>query len=418
MRIGKKQKLLVCAVAAFLAVMGLSAVACAPSSTPPPGGDQSRPTVTVPTPNENGVVTAEMWKSSYPEIYESFMMNATNNPADRVSYIEQNPYIVTLYNGTGFAKDYTEAIGHSFTLTDVNKTQRPHALANCITCKSAEFTALANEMGDAIYSMSFDEIYAKLKEPISCYNCHENKPEGELVIVAGFLNAALGADASKVDMVSAVCGQCHNEYYFDPDTKATTLPWKGLANMTPDAMLAYYNSINFKDMTNAISGADMLKVQHPEFETVLGAGNKMASMGNLNCADCHMGAQTTADDGTPTTSHFLISPLKSPEILEAKCNSCHSDLAKQVQAIQKTVTDRENAIGAKLASLHEKVGAAAADGSKSEDELKSLRSTLRDAQWYWDFCYVENSEGAHNSALAKYVLDKSESLVDAALATF
>ena len=35
-----------------------------------------------------------------------------------------------------------------------------------------------------------------------------------------------------------------------------------------------------------------------------------------------------------------------------------------------------------------------------------------------DFVYVENSEGAHNSSLAKNCLDKSEKLVDEAMGLF
>lgn len=47
---------------------------------------------------------------------------------------------------------------------------------------------------------------------------------------------ALGNDAgegSKAPMNSQVCGQCHNEYYFDGETKATTNPYTGLDQMTP-----------------------------------------------------------------------------------------------------------------------------------------------------------------------------------------
>ena len=61
---------------------------------------------------------------------------------------------------------------------------------------------------------------------------------------------------------------------------------------------------------------------------------------------------------------------------------------------------------------------AVAAGEMSEEELNDIRSLYRDAQWYWDFVYVENSEGAHNSSLAKNCLDKSEKLVGEAMGLF
>ena len=45
-----------------------------------------------------------------------------------------------------------------------------------------------------------------------------------------------------------------------------------------------------------------------------------------------------------------------------------------------------------------------------------MRKLHRQAQWYFDFCYVENSEGAHNSALSMRCLDTSDALIDEALA--
>jgi len=36
---------------------------------------------------------------------------------------------------------------------------------------------------------------------------------------------------------------------------------------------------------------------------------------------------------------------------------------------------------------------------------------FRNAQFYWNFVFVENSEGAHNSALTRDCLNKSETLI-------
>jgi nitrite reductase (cytochrome c-552) len=415
MKLSKKG--LVWVLMALVMFAGMAIAACSSPQAveePTTEGSASKPEIVPPTPNEFGVITADMWKDAYPDEYASYQHNADNTA--RTDYVADNPYIVTLYDGGGFAKSYDSAIGHVYTLDDVAATGRPHKTANCLTCKSPEMTALVNRDGDSVYAQPFEDVYATLDEPVSCYNCHENTGD-QLVVTHSYLKNALGDDLSKVAPENAACGQCHNEYYFNGETKATTLPWSGLDQMTPERMLAYYNDLGFVDMTNTISGTEMLKVQHPEFETVLGAGNKMQSMGNLTCASCHMG-ETTNDAGESYVSHNWVSPLKNAELIENSCKSCHADLSAEIAALQQMTTERENVIGAKLADLHTKIGAAAADGSKTEAELAELRSAVRDAQFYWDFVFVENSEGAHNSTLTKQLLDKAESMVDGALAKF
>ena len=52
----------------------------------------------------------------------------------------------------------------------------------------------------------------------------------------------------------------------------------------------------------------------------------------------------------------------------------------------------------------------------SEEKLNATRKLYRDAQWYFDFCYVENSEGAHNSTLSLSCLETAEGKIDEAMA--
>ena len=51
-----------------------------------------------------------------------------------------------------------------------------------------------------------------------------------------------------------------------------------------------------------------------------------------------------------------------------------------------------------------------------QETIDKIKSLDRDAQYYWDFVYVENAEGAHNSTLSNYCLDKAEDLAKQALA--
>ena len=66
--------------------------------------------------------------------------------------------------------------------------------------------------------------------------------------------------------------------------------------------------------------------------------------------------------------------------------------------------------------VNTKLAAAIEAGSLPGDVIAGIKNLDRAAQFYWDFVYVENSEGAHNSALSRQCLDKAEALADQALA--
>lgn len=365
--------------------------------------------------NANNVVTAAQWAEIYPEICASYEANGDNNY--RVDYLEEDPYLVSIYEGYGFAKDYTSAIAHNYTLEDVANTERPHALANCLTCKTADFTALVNNMGKDAYSLNFEDVAPNMTENVGCYTCHENNAGngGELTITHDYTVEALGD--SGIDAKTLVCGQCHIEYYFNPENKATSVAYNSVETMSPDAIIDYYDSIGFSDWTQESTGTGLLKAQHPEMETFLGEGSVHASMG-LSCASCHM-EKTVSEDGVAYTSHSLVSPLESEAILET-CATCHqdTDMKAKVEEIQASVTARETEIGNSLAEMKQRLADAVASGAYTEDELNTLRNLHRRAQWYFDFDYVENSEGAHNSKLANSCLDKAADYIAQANALF
>lgn len=370
------------------------------------------------TSRDLGVVSADEWAEIYPEIVASYKKNSDNNY--RVSYLDedQDPYLVTIYEGFGFAKDYTSAIGHEYCLDDVINTERPHALANCLTCKTADYTALVNKMGKDAYSLDFQEVmdgkYGEISENVGCYNCHANDAgdAGKLVVTHDYITDTLDeATLTGVDADILSCGQCHIEYYFAKEDKSTSIPYTNVEEMSPDAILAYYDSIGFSDWTQESTGTGLLKAQHPEMETYLGEGSVHVGLG-LSCADCHMEKLTT-EKGVAYTSHELVSPLASESIMNDTCAKCHgnSDIKAKVQEIQEAVTTREKAIGADLAAFQKKLAEANASGTYTDDELNAIRKCYREAQWYFDFDYVENAEGAHNSKLANDCLDKAEKLI-------
>ena len=355
--------------------------------------------------------TADL-SAALPAIVVSMGANKENSYV--TDYLEQDPYLVNIYEGYGFAKDYGSARGHEYTLEDVAKTQRPHPKANCLTCKTPDFHKLVEQEGVGVYSMPFDDVMAQMTTNVNCYTCHGDDAGngGALVVTHQYVNEALGENVSAIHPATLSCGQCHIEYYFTPADSETMMPYDSVEAMTPEAILAYYDEMDFADWTQESTGTRLLKAQHPEMETFL--AGKHANF--LSCADCHMPTETT-DSGVAYHSHKLVSPLESESLLES-CATCHrdTDMVAFVHGIQEKVTGRESEVGNKLSAMKDKLAEAAQSGAWSEEDLDAVRKLHREAQWYFDFCYVENSEGAHNSELSMRCLDTSDALIDEALA--
>ena len=391
--------------------------------------------LSAPAPTEtayDGTITAAAWKTVFPYIAASMEDNAKNDAGGEIpDYLDQDPYLKNIYEGFGFAKEYGEARGHAYTLTDVKNTARPKAAANCLTCKTPNFNKKVTDEGLGVYTMDFETLWNEINEKgeaISCYTCHGNSAgdKGELRVTHGYVNKALGANLGSINPSTVSCGQCHIEYYFTPADKETMMPYDSVEAMTPEAILAYYDSMvlangltltdgstkesiqlpagstGFSDWYQSSTGAQLLKAQHPEFETYL--QGKHAAEG-MSCADCHMEIKLN-DDGTVYHSHELVSPLDSEAILES-CAKCHGDtnMVQKVHRIQDQVMTREKEIGNKLSDFKDALAAANKAGKLSEEDLNAVRRLYREAQWFFDFDYVENAEGAHNSELANHCLD-------------
>ena len=147
-----------------------------------------------------------------------------------------------------------------------------------------------------------------------------------------------------------------------------------------------------------------------------------------SCADCHMGT-VEGEDGE-YTSHNWRSPLENQQLIENDCSACHDDLATKVKDIQAEEEERVTSISEKIEQMTKQVAERYADeiaaikaakeaGGEvpaASEELQTLWTLQRNAQFYWDFVMVENSEGAHNSVLTRETLDKAEAAVDEGLA--
>ena len=367
---------------------------------------------------KDGTIPADAWKAAYPDIVMTMKQNADND--EIVDYLELDPYLVEIYEGFGFAKEYGSARGHEYTLEDVANTARPHPLANCLTCKTPNFAKLVQDQGVSAYKLPFDDVLAEIKqngEAVSCYTCHGNNAgnKGEIVITHTYVDKALGANAEAIDPATLSCGQCHIEYYFTPEDKETMMPYHSVAEMTPEAIYDFYTARGYTDWTQESTGAKMLKVQHPEMETFL-LGQHAS---DLNCADCHMPVEQNAETQNIYHSHYIVSPLENKTLLES-CLDCHKDkgintideMITYVRNIQSRITAEETRVGNLLAEFKKALAAENQSGTRTDDQLDPIRELYRKAQWFFDFCYVENAEGAHNSDLAARCLDTSEQLIN------
>ena len=106
------------------------------------------------------------------------------------------------------------------------------------------------------------------------------------------------------------------------------------------------------------------------------------------------------------------------DLIDAECSKCHADLVSEVHELQEKVDARTTEISDMLVELTETLADAVASGEYSEEELDAIRAVARDAQFYWDFVFVENSEGAHNPTLTTACLDKAEALTKQAMDMF
>lgn len=351
------------------------------------------------------IKTAEDWKDQHSDIFASYMSNSemvetTFGGSVPIDYLEKYPELKVFYDGYGFSIEYLRARGHVYALEDVIHTKRPKAAASCFACKSPDYLKLVTEEGDKVHSMTFEEVTPSMINTISCYDCHENTP-GVINVSRGHFTEGLTHLDKEYKPNDMVCGQCHVEYYQDPETREVTLPWHN--GLGTDGMIQYFDSIEYSDWVHPKTNSHLLKVQHPEFETFNGS---LHSGFNLSCTDCHM-PQVQGNSGETIKSHHWTSPLKT---VEQSCLGCHqsdttSSLIARVEGVQGQVEARMMEASLVLQELISELVKETNSQTVSDQVLEEARYKHRVAQFKWDFVFVENSEGFHNKALALKELD-------------
>ncbi|NQU39520.1 MAG: ammonia-forming cytochrome c nitrite reductase subunit c552 [Lentisphaerae bacterium] len=327
------------------------------------------------------------------------------------SKLEEEPRLRKMWAGYGFAIDFREERGHAHMLTDQLHTGR-HAKpmpGTCLNCHASTYP-IYKELGDGDIMAGFAKMNqmtyfdaAKLaKHPVACIDCHDAETMHLRITrpafiegirdykgaVEGIADYDVNTMATRHEMRTYVCAQCHVEYYFKGEEKRLTFPWtKG---MKGDDILAYYDEIGFKDWTHKETGAASLKAQHPEFETW---SQGIHARSGVTCADCHMPYKRVGS--MKISDHHVNSPYLK---VNHACQTCHKqsedELKLRIENIQgKTIEMKELAMNS-LMDLIDDCKAAKARGTDAAT-LGVALDYQRKATFLLDFVEAENSTGFH-----------------------
>ena len=364
--------------------------------------------------------------------------------------IETDPRLKTIFDGYAFALDYRNRRGHAYMLEDQRTTkrvtERPQA-GSCLHCHAAT-TELYRQKGlengapgnldaafgspdaqaqlmkgfEAVCKMPYLEATKLAKHPVACIDCHDPKTMALRVTKPGFMVGIdalarsqepvphlpsiekwrqgdrsvpydANRDASRQELRSMVCGQCHVTYYCGP--KATLFfPWsKGLKVEEMEATFDEYKFADghrFFDWKHARTGAEVLKAKHPEFEMW---SQGIHARSGVSCADCHM--PYMREGAVKISDHHVQSPLLN---ISRACQTCHRFPEAELKARVEAIQDRTHALlGRAEDALVELIGdlQKAKAAGVPEAKLEAVFELQRKAQWRIDCINAENSMGFH-----------------------
>lgn len=380
-----------------------------------------------------------------------------------VSKIEEDTRLKTMWAGHPFAIDFREERGHAYMLSDQRETERvrqrtqPGSCLHCHASTTVAYRKAGLEKGapgkltdpllspagqeqlmkgfSTINALAYGAATQLVEHPVSCLDCHDPQSMQLRITRPGFIQGiqALAAstdavphlpsierwrqgsrakpydpnaDASRQEMRSFGCAQCHVEYYFKGEDKQLVFPWsKGLK---AEQMLAVYDEPKFKDgkpfsdWKHKVTGADLIKVQHPEFELW---SQGIHARSGVSCADCHM--PYVREGAMKVSDHHIRSPLLN---VSKSCNVCHKGSEEEMKARVHTIQDRTKKLMSR--ALDATVGLVgdieqALKNGATDEQLKDARQLQRQATYRVDFINAENSMGFHAPQEAARILGES-----------
>jgi nitrite reductase (cytochrome c-552) len=396
----------------------------------------------------------EVWGKNWPKQYDSYKRTALStrtrfgghggSEALPEEKIDRDPWLKRMFLGYAFSIDYRDRRGHAFMLQDQESTERlskPQS-GSCMHCH-ASIMPVYRKLGDGdalagmnkTHAMSYQELNKMVHDmghghSVSCVDCHDPDSMQLRVTRPAFIvgiqklaasDAPVPAipsidiwrqgprdkpydpnvDATRTEMRSFACGQCHVEYYCS-SAMPLTFPWGNGLKM--DDAEKFWNETTmhgerFYDYKHKESGAEILKAQHPEFELW---SQGIHSRSGVACADCHM--PYMRDGASKVSDHWVRSPLLN---VNRACQTCHhiaeDEILARVDSIQQKNFDLLQRGGTALMDLLDAVAVAKKAGATAE-QLKPALEFQRKAQWRLDYIAAENSMGFHAPQEAARIL--------------
>ena len=270
--------------------------------------------------------------------------------------------------------------------------------------------------------------------PVSCIDCHDPETMALRITRPGFMQGIAdfaasdepaphmpsierwrrgdrtqrydpNALATRQEMRSFTCGQCHVEYYC-ANKMTLEFPWGNGLQM--EDLERYWTELDFPDGTEFLdyrhgeTGARTFKVQHPEFE--LWSQGVHARSG-VSCADCHMPYERQG--AMKVSRHNVRSPLES---INNSCQTCHNveaeELRGRVAEIQRTTRGLLDRAAAAMTDMLDAILEAKAAGV-TDEQLADVLALQTKAMWRLDYISSENSRGFHAPQESARILGES-----------
>lgn len=408
---------------------------------------------------DEDVTDPAVWGKNWPRQYDSYLLTSLptktrfgghgGSEALPEEKIDRDPWLKRMFLGYAFSIDYRDRRGHAYMLQDQEDTQRqtkPQS-GSCLHCH-ASIMPLYRKLGDGdamegfhkTNKIPYKELNTMLHEmdsgahPVSCVDCHDPDSMQLRVTRPGFIEGIQRLAnseapvkhlpsierwresgkktpyepndlASRQEMRSFVCAQCHVEYYCSSDFPLR-FPWgdglkaEDIEKFWNNTQLS--NGERFYDYKHKESGAEILKAQHPEFELW---SQGIHARSGVACADCHM--PYMRDGATKVSDHWVRSPLLN---VNKACQTCHHIPEEEILARVDIIQDRNYNLlqraGYAIMDLLDAIQKAKDNGA-TDDQLREPRELQRQAQWRLDFIAAENSMGFHAPQEAARVLGEA-----------
>lgn len=329
----------------------------------------------------------------------------------------------------------------------------------CFQCKTQDHILDWAYLGDPNTSAPFNRKSnptamiqsKKMQHGLNCYQCHDPHAAKPRIVRDALIAALTRPEADTlwhkdpshtnfkvIDMgmrgytrkiailekydSRLLCGQCHVEYVCNPGEDRNTgakigydspltnhFPYKDVLQLYDH----YVNQLHFTDFIHPLTGAKLVKFQHPESETFYNSKHAKAGAG---CDSCHTPKVKDKKTGKVYTSHYAVTPKHD---LKASCltSKCHSNWTEEdakyaIDSVKAYIKGKMRKAEFWLDRLIDKI----VEGKNADlpaDVIAKAQDYHVKAHILWEYWTAENSDGFHNPELARESLAQS---IDASMA--